>query len=211
MVSGGGELQREVEEGRCWGGVYGVRGGLGADLSAERERGDGQHGRVVGSTGTSPLMVARMLGDKAQAARARGRDEDGPAQQRVARRLGVHGQQGRSGIASSSGCGGRGVTWAARCEHACTASNEGSGESCAGPRVRARSGLQLEQAARACLREGDAVLSARAGSSNASASSKARQHRGEKERGSQCQEKKRKEKRKKRREKRVWKKVRREK
>jgi hypothetical protein len=30
-----------------------------------------------------------MLGDKAQAARARGHDGDGPAQQRVARRLGV--------------------------------------------------------------------------------------------------------------------------
>jgi hypothetical protein len=32
MVSGSGELQREVEEGRCWGGVRGVRGGLGSDL-----------------------------------------------------------------------------------------------------------------------------------------------------------------------------------
>jgi hypothetical protein len=32
MVSGGGKLQREVEEGRCWGGVGGVRGGLGSDL-----------------------------------------------------------------------------------------------------------------------------------------------------------------------------------
>jgi hypothetical protein len=32
MVSGGGELQREVEEGRCWGGVGGVRGGSEADL-----------------------------------------------------------------------------------------------------------------------------------------------------------------------------------
>jgi hypothetical protein len=32
MVSGGGELQREVEEGRCWDGVGGVRGGSGADL-----------------------------------------------------------------------------------------------------------------------------------------------------------------------------------
>jgi hypothetical protein len=32
MVSGGGKLQREVEEGMCWGGVGGVRGGLGADL-----------------------------------------------------------------------------------------------------------------------------------------------------------------------------------
>jgi hypothetical protein len=51
-----------------------------------------------------------MLGDKAQAARARGRDGDRPAQQRVARRLGVHGQQARSSIASSSS---RGVTWAA--------------------------------------------------------------------------------------------------
>jgi hypothetical protein len=50
-----------------------------------------------------------MLGDKAQAARARGRDRDGPAQQRVARRLGVHGQPARSGTASSSSRGGRGV------------------------------------------------------------------------------------------------------
>jgi hypothetical protein len=32
MVSGGGELQREVEEWRCWGGVGGVRGGSGANL-----------------------------------------------------------------------------------------------------------------------------------------------------------------------------------
>jgi hypothetical protein len=32
MVSGGGELQHEVEEGRCWGGVGGVRGCSGADL-----------------------------------------------------------------------------------------------------------------------------------------------------------------------------------
>jgi hypothetical protein len=32
MVSGGVELQCEVEEGRCWGGVGGVRCGLGADL-----------------------------------------------------------------------------------------------------------------------------------------------------------------------------------
>jgi hypothetical protein len=85
-----------------------------------------------------------MPGDKAQAARARGRDRDGPAQQRVARQLGVHGQQARSGTASSSG---RGVMRAARCECACTASNGGSGESCAGPCVRTRSGLQLEQAA----------------------------------------------------------------
>jgi hypothetical protein len=54
-----------------------------------------------------------MLGDKAQAARARGWDGDGPAQQRAARRLGVHRQQARSGIASSSGRGGRGVTRAA--------------------------------------------------------------------------------------------------
>jgi hypothetical protein len=104
----------------------------------------------MGSTGTSPLIAAGMLGDKAYAARARGRDEDGPAQQRVARRLGVHGQQAHSGTASSSGRGGRGVTRAARCERACTASNGGSGESGAGPRVRARSRLQLEQAARVC-------------------------------------------------------------
>jgi hypothetical protein len=54
-----------------------------------------------------------MLGGKAQAARARGRDGDGPAQQRVSRRLGVHGQQARSGTASSSGRGSRGVTRAA--------------------------------------------------------------------------------------------------
>jgi hypothetical protein len=39
----------------------------------------------MGSIGTSSLMAAEMLGDKAQAARARGRDGDGPAQQRVAR------------------------------------------------------------------------------------------------------------------------------
>jgi hypothetical protein len=32
MVSSGGELQCEVEEERCWGGVGGVRGGLGSDL-----------------------------------------------------------------------------------------------------------------------------------------------------------------------------------
>jgi hypothetical protein len=32
MVSGGAELQREVEEERCWGGVGRVRGGLGSDL-----------------------------------------------------------------------------------------------------------------------------------------------------------------------------------
>jgi hypothetical protein len=32
MMSGGSELQREVEEGRCWGGVGGVRGGLESDL-----------------------------------------------------------------------------------------------------------------------------------------------------------------------------------
>jgi hypothetical protein len=51
-----------------------------------------------------------MLGDKAQAARARGRDGDGPPQLRVARRLGVHGRQERSSTASSSG---RGVTRAA--------------------------------------------------------------------------------------------------
>jgi hypothetical protein len=47
MVSGGGELQREVEEGRCWDGVGGVRGGSGADLEAERERRDGRHGRIT--------------------------------------------------------------------------------------------------------------------------------------------------------------------
>jgi hypothetical protein len=88
-----------------------------------------------------------MLGDKAQAARARGRDGDRPAQQRVARRLGVPGQQTRSGKVSSGGCGGHGVTRAALCERACTPSNRGNGESRAGPRVRARSGLQLEQAA----------------------------------------------------------------
>jgi hypothetical protein len=58
-------------------------------------------------------MAAGMLGDKAQAARVRGRDGDGPAQQRIARQLGVHGQQARSSIGSSSGCGGRGVTRAA--------------------------------------------------------------------------------------------------
>jgi hypothetical protein len=33
MVSGGGgELQREVDEGSCWGSVGGVRGGSRADL-----------------------------------------------------------------------------------------------------------------------------------------------------------------------------------
>jgi hypothetical protein len=32
MVSGGGELQLEVEEGKCWGGVGGVRGGSSTDL-----------------------------------------------------------------------------------------------------------------------------------------------------------------------------------
>jgi hypothetical protein len=51
-----------------------------------------------------------MLRDKAQAARARGRDGDGPAQHWVARRLGVHRQQARSSTASSSGRGGRGMT-----------------------------------------------------------------------------------------------------
>jgi hypothetical protein len=51
-----------------------------------------------------------MLGNKVQAARARGRDGNGPAQQRAARRLGVHGQQARSGTVSSSGRGGRGMT-----------------------------------------------------------------------------------------------------
>jgi hypothetical protein len=101
----------------------------------------------MGSTGTSPFMAAGMLGDKARAVRARGWDGDGPAQQGVARQLDVHGQQAHSGTASSSG---RGVTRAARCERACIASNGGSGESCAGPRVRARSGVQLEQAARMC-------------------------------------------------------------
>jgi hypothetical protein len=34
----------------------------------------------MGSTGTSSVMVAGMLGDKAQAARARGQDGDRPAQ-----------------------------------------------------------------------------------------------------------------------------------
>jgi hypothetical protein len=58
-------------------------------------------------------MAAGMLGDKAQAARARERDGDGPAQQRVACRLGAHGQQARSGTAGSNGRGGRGVTRAA--------------------------------------------------------------------------------------------------
>jgi hypothetical protein len=58
-------------------------------------------------------MAAGMLGDKVQAARVRGRDGDGPAQQWVAHRLGVHGQQAHSGTASSSGRGGRGVTRAA--------------------------------------------------------------------------------------------------
>jgi hypothetical protein len=32
MVSGGSVLQREVEEGRCWGGLGAVRGGSEADL-----------------------------------------------------------------------------------------------------------------------------------------------------------------------------------
>jgi hypothetical protein len=54
-----------------------------------------------------------MLGDKAQAVRVRGRDRDGPAQQWVARRLGVHRQQARSSTASSSGHSGRGVMRAA--------------------------------------------------------------------------------------------------
>jgi hypothetical protein len=126
-----------------------------------------------------------MLANKSQAARARGRDEDGPAQQQVARRLGVHGHQARSGTTSS---GGRGVTRVARCKRACTASNGGSGESCAGPRVCVQGAgysSSRQQAACVCVPEGDAVLSAGAGSSNASASSKARQHRGEKKRGSQ--------------------------
>jgi hypothetical protein len=67
----------------------------------------------MSSTGASPLMASRMLGNKVQAARARGRDGDGPAQQRATRWLGVHGQQARSSTASSSGRGGRGVTRAA--------------------------------------------------------------------------------------------------
>jgi hypothetical protein len=92
-------------------------------------------------------MAAGMLGGKAQAARARGQDEDVPPQQQVARRLVVHGQQARSGTASSSG---RGLMRAVRCERTCTTSTGGSGESCAGLHVRARSGLQLEQAARMC-------------------------------------------------------------
>jgi hypothetical protein len=79
-VAGNGERRRQATArgrgGGCWGGVGGVRGGSGADLYAERERGDGRHGRATGSIGTSPLMVAGMLGDKAQAARARGRDGD---------------------------------------------------------------------------------------------------------------------------------------
>jgi hypothetical protein len=58
-------------------------------------------------------MAAGMLGDKARAARVRGRDGTGR------RSSGLH-----AGLA-------------------CT----GSSRSCAGPRVRARSGLQLEQAA----------------------------------------------------------------
>jgi hypothetical protein len=66
----------------------------------------------MGSTGTSPLMAAGMLGDKAPV-RARGRHRDGPVQQRVARWLGVHGQQARTGTASSSGRSGLGVTQAA--------------------------------------------------------------------------------------------------
>jgi hypothetical protein len=82
-----------------------------------RPRGRGEMagigGGVTGSTGASPLMAAGMLGDKARAARVRGRDGDGPAQQRATRRLGVHGQQARSGTASSSGRSGRGVTRAA--------------------------------------------------------------------------------------------------
>jgi hypothetical protein len=152
VASNGERWRRAAARGRgggCWGGVGGVRGGSGADLYAERARGDGRHGRVTGSIGTSPLMATGMLGDKAQATRARGRDGDGPAH-RVTRRLGVHGQQAHSGTVSSSGRGGRGVMRAAQCERACTASNGGSGESCTGPRVRARSGLPFEQAARMC-------------------------------------------------------------
>jgi hypothetical protein len=67
----------------------------------------------MGSTGASPLMAVGMLGIKAQAAMARGRDGDVPAEQRATRWLGVHGQQARSGTASSSGRGGRGVMRAA--------------------------------------------------------------------------------------------------
>jgi hypothetical protein len=70
-------------------------------------------GGVAGRTGASPLMAAGMLGDKARAARVRGRDGTGR------RSSGPH-----AGLA-------------------CT----GSSGSCAGPRVRARSVLQLEQAA----------------------------------------------------------------
>jgi hypothetical protein len=46
MVSGGGELQREVEEGRCWGGVGGVRGGSGLIY---RPRGRGEMASMGGS------------------------------------------------------------------------------------------------------------------------------------------------------------------
>jgi hypothetical protein len=66
----------------------------------------------MGSTGASPLMAAGMLGDKARAARVRGRD-------RTSRRS----SRPHAGLA-------------------CT----GSSGSCAGPRVHARSRLQLEQA-----------------------------------------------------------------
>jgi hypothetical protein len=69
-------------------------------------------GWVTGSTGASPLMAAEMLGDKARAARVRGRDGTG-------RRS----SEPHAGLA-------------------CT----GSSGSCTGSRVRARSGLQLEQA-----------------------------------------------------------------
>jgi hypothetical protein len=87
----------------------------------------------------------------------------------------------------------------------------GAAASCALARACAQGAgysSRRQQAACACLREGDALLSAGAGSSNASTSSKARQHRGEKERGNQRREKTRKEKR----ERKVWeKRVKREK
>jgi hypothetical protein len=145
-------VRRRSMEGCLWRWVVAGNGGR-RRRAAVRGRGGevlGRHGRVTGSIGTSPLMAAGMLGHKTQAARARVWDGDEPMQQRVARRFGVHWQQARSGIASSSGRGSRGVTRAARCERACTASNGGSGESRAGPCVRAGSGLQLEQAARMC-------------------------------------------------------------
>jgi hypothetical protein len=72
-----------------------------------------QEGEGNGRRGGGQAMSTGMLGDKARAARVRGRDGDGPAQQRAARRLGVHGQQARSGTASGSSHSGRGVTRAA--------------------------------------------------------------------------------------------------